>query len=127
MLGTAHGSLPDLQTMAMLQQQVRPADTLFVFPYRPIVYFLTLARNPTRYSFLQPGMFPESDATRALEELRSEPPRWMVFMDVPDSEYLRIWPGSDPARMRMTGIESFIRERYRRVDQSADLQLLELK
>jgi hypothetical protein len=127
MLGTAHGSVPDLGTMAMLQQQVRPADTLFVFPYRPIVYFLTLARNPTRYSFLQPGMFPESDATRALEELRSEPPRWMVYMDVPDSEYLRIWPGSDPARMRMTGIESFIRERYRRVDQSADLQLLELK
>jgi hypothetical protein len=72
-------------------------------------------------------MFPESDATRALEELRSEPPRWMVFMDVPDSEYLRIWPGSDPARMRMTGIETFIRERYRKVDQSADLQLLELK
>ena len=65
MLGAAHGPAAGLQTMAMLQQQVRPSDTLFVFPYRPMVYFLTLARNPTRYSFLQPGMFPESDAQRA--------------------------------------------------------------
>lgn len=127
MLGAAHGPASDLQTVAMLQRQVRPADTLFVFPYRPIVYFLTLARNPTRYSFLQPGMFPESDVRRALEELQSEPPHWMVYMDIPDSEFLRIWPGSDPSRMHMTGIESFIHERYRRVDQSSDFQLLELK
>jgi hypothetical protein len=127
MLAAAHGPAAGLQTMAMLQQQVRPSDTLFVFPYRPMVYFLTLARNPTRYSFLQPGMFPESDAGQALEELRTEPPRWMVYMDIPDSEFLRIWPGSDPSRMRMSGIESFIRERYRKVDQSSGFQLLELR
>jgi hypothetical protein len=51
----------------------------------------------------------------------------MVYMDIPDSEFLRIWPGSDPSRMRMSGIESFIRERYRKVDQSSDFQLLELR
>jgi hypothetical protein len=126
MVGAAHGSAADLQTITMLQQ-VHPTDTLFVFPYRPIVYFLTRARNPTRYSFLQPGMFPESDARQALEELQSEPPHWMVYMDIPDSEFMRIWPGSDPSRMRMAGIESFIRERYRKVDQSSDFQLLELR
>ncbi|MGA3187924.1 MAG: hypothetical protein ABSF22_12515 [Bryobacteraceae bacterium] len=127
MLGSAHGPTADLQTVAMLQQQVRPSDTLFVFPYRPIVYFLTQARNPTRYSFLQPGMFPESDASQALADLRKEPPRWVVYMDIPDSEFLRIWPGSDPARMRMPGIESFIHERYKKIDQSSGFQLLELK
>jgi hypothetical protein len=127
MLGAAHGVAADLVTMDMLQKQVRPADTLFVFPYRPFWYFLTQARNPTRYSFLQPGMFPESDVRQALAELQSEPPHWMVYMEIPDSEFFRIWPGSDPARMRMPGIESFIRERYRRVNQSSDFQLLELK
>lgn len=126
MLGTVHGPPADLQTMAMLEQ-VRPTDTLFVFPYRPIIYFLTLARNPTRYSFLQAGMFPKSDVRQALAELETEPPRWIVYMDVPDSEIFRIWPGSDPTRMRMPGIESFIRERYEKVDQSSDFQLLGLK
>ena len=127
MLGAAHGTAADLSTMDMLQREVRPADTLFVFPYRPILYFLTLARNPTRYSFLQPGMFPESDVRQALAELQSEPPQWMIYLDIPDSEFFRLWPGSDPARMHMPGIESFIRERYRRVNQSSDFQLLELK
>jgi hypothetical protein len=126
-LGVVHGPAADLEAVAMLEQQVRPADTLFVFPYRPIVYFLTLARNPTRYSFLQPGMFPESDALEALAELRTEPPRWMVYMEIPDSEFLRLWPGSDPARLRMPGIEAFIHDRYRRVNQASDFQLLELK
>jgi hypothetical protein len=126
-LGLVHGQATDLKAVAMLEQQVNPADTLFVFPYRPIVYFLTLARNPTRYSFLQPGMFPESDALEAFAELNTEPPHWMVYMDIPDSEFLRLWPGSDPSRLRMPGIESFIHNRYRRVKQSSDFQLLELK
>ena len=125
-LGMVHGPAADLHAMAMLEGHIRPADTLFVFPYRPIFYFLTLTRNPTRYSFMQPGMFPESDAKLALEELETEPPHWMVFMDIPDSEFLRIWPGSDPNRMRMPGIESFIHRRYRKVDQVADFQLLKL-
>jgi len=111
----------------MLEQHVRPSDTLFVFPYRPVAYFLTQARNPTRYSFLQPGMFPEGDANQALRELQAEPPHWLIYSDVPDAEILRLWPVSDPARLHMTGIESFIRDRYRKVDQSSELQLLELK
>ena len=69
-LGVVHGPPADLQALETLQQRVSPADTLFVFPYRPIFYFLTRARNPTRYSFLQPGMFPPTDAQQALAELR---------------------------------------------------------
>lgn len=125
--GVVHGNPADLEAMAMLQQHVRPSDTLFVFPYRPVAYFLTAARNPTRYSFMQPGMFPESDANQALRELQAEPPHWLIYSDVPDAEILRIWPVSDPARLHMTGIESFIRDRYRKIDQSSELQLLELK
>jgi len=124
-VGTVHGSPADLQAVSMLLDHVRPQETLFMFPYRPIVYFLTLTRNPTRYAFLQPGMFPASDAKHALDELTAQPPRWIVYMDIPDSEYLRLWPGSDPSRMRMPGIEAFIRERYRKIDQTADFQLLE--
>ncbi len=126
-LGIVHGPAADLQAMTMLNAHIHPSDTLFVFPYRPVLYFLTLTRNPTRYSFLQPGMFPESDTRIALQELQAEPPRWMVFMDIPESEFLRLWPGSDPGRLRIPGIESFIHDRYRKVDQVSDFQLLELR
>ena len=37
---------PEMHT---LLEQVRPGQSLFVHPYMPILYFVTQARNPTRY------------------------------------------------------------------------------
>jgi len=125
MLGMVHGPPADLETMEMLQSHVHPSDTLFVYPYRPLAYFLTLARNPTRYSFLQPGMFPESDETLALEELEAQPPRWVFYMDLSPDQFLRIWPASDPRRLRMPRIESFLKSNYQKVEESGGFELLE--
>lgn len=111
-LGTVHGKPADLDVMALIQARVKPSDTLFVFPYRPLLYFVTGAHNPTRYSFLQPGMFSEQDESDALGALRAHPPQWVFYTQVPPEAYLRIWPGSDPRRLQMPGIEAFLRENY---------------
>src|SRR5579863_538242 len=48
---------PDLEPdMEKLLAQVHPGQALFVYPYSPIQYFVTQARNPTRFSYLAPGM-----------------------------------------------------------------------
>ena len=52
----------------------------------------------------------------AVADLRAHPPRWVYYSDVPPEAYLRIWPTSDPARLRMPEIEGFIRAQYREVD-----------
>ena len=95
-VGSVHGKQADLDVLAMIQARVKPSDTLFVFPYRPLLYFVTGAHNPTRYSFLQPGMFSDQDESDALSDLRAHPPRWVFYTHVPPEAYLRIWPGSDP-------------------------------
>lgn len=100
----------------MLQKHVRPGDSMFVFPYEPVSLFLSGGRNPTHYSFLQPGMMTASDEQAAVADLRAHPPRWVYYSDVPPEAYLRIWPTSDPARLRMPEIEGFIRAQYREVD-----------
>jgi hypothetical protein len=123
-IGSIHGKPEDIETLAMIQARVQPSDTLFVFPYRPLLYFVTRAHNPTRFSFLQPGMFSEADEAKALSELRTQPPRWVFYTHVPPEAYLRIWPGSDPQRLRMAGIEDFLRENYRESETWADFQLL---
>ncbi len=91
---------------------VRPSDTLFVFPYEPLFYFLTQARNPTQYLWLQPGMMGEHEEHTALSELMANRPQWVIYRDIAPAAYLRLWPGSDPAHLRMKGIEDFIQANY---------------
>jgi hypothetical protein len=125
-VGSVHGKQADLDVLTMIQARVKPSDTLFVFPYRPLLYFVTGAHNPTRYSFLQPGMFSDKDESEALNELRAHPPRWVFYSHVPPEAYLRIWPGSDPRRLQMAGIENFLHENYQEMEQWPDFKLLVL-
>jgi 4-amino-4-deoxy-L-arabinose transferase-like glycosyltransferase len=124
-IGAVHGKQGDVDVLEAVQAHVQPSDTIFAFPMRPMLYFVTGAHNPTRYSFLQPGMFSDRDESEALSELRAHPPRWVFYTNVPTELYLRIWPGSDPTRLRMNGIEDFLKENYREKDQWADFHLLE--
>ncbi len=89
---------------------------MFVFPYEPMSLFLAGGKTPTRSSFLQPGMMTAEDEGAALQDLEAHPPRWVYYSDVPAAAYLRIWPTSDPARLRMPRIEEFVKARYREVD-----------
>lgn len=107
----------DAQLIGMLSEHVSSRDTLFVFPYTPILYFITGAANPTRYSFLQPGMMTDVDERSALADLERKPPRWVLYQDVPPEAYLRIWPTSDPKRLRMKLLEEFMHSRYHAVRQ----------
>jgi len=126
-LGTIHGRPSDLDLLETIQARVTPSDTLFVFPYRPLLYFVTGAHNPTQYSFLQPGMFPDQDEAQALRQLNAHPPRWVLYAHVSTETYLLLWPNSDPRRLRMPRIETFLGENYRGREQWEDLQLLELR
>lgn len=112
-IGRIHVSKADAPSIQMSLSNIRPGDTLFVFPYEPFFYFLTGGQNPTRYLWLQPGMMSVEDERAALSELTARPPQWILYRDVAAADYLRIWPASDPARLRMTSIEEWIRTNYR--------------
>jgi hypothetical protein len=64
-----------------LQRAIKPGDGLFVFPYPPMVYFVTGGVNPTRYSFTQPGMMNADDEASVIADLRARPPQWVVRPD----------------------------------------------
>ncbi|HUB79303.1 MAG TPA: hypothetical protein VMB03_10925 [Bryobacteraceae bacterium] len=99
-----------------LENLVQPGDTLFSFPYLPSAYFYLDARNPSRYTFLQPGMMNREDERRAVEELKADPPRWVLYENFPAEAVFRIWPESDPARIPMAALNGYIRQHYRQVD-----------
>ncbi len=112
--GVLVGEPRDLSLERALEASVQKGEPFFAFPYIPVAYFLTQGANPTRYSFLQPGMMADGDEDQALASLKSAPPAKVFYMDVPDWAYLRLFPSSDPRRLRMTKIESWLRENYDR-------------
>jgi hypothetical protein len=115
-LETAAGSIrinpEDGKLLSMVTSHIRPGNSLFVFPYFPTVYFLTKGLNPTRFSYLQPGLMTDGDEAAALQELTANPPEWVLYDDVPPELYLKHWPSSDPRRLRLNSIEQFLRANY---------------
>jgi hypothetical protein len=123
-VGVIHGKPEEVAVLRIIQSQVKPNETVFVFPYWPIFYFTTGARNPTRYSYLQPGMFPKEDEDEVLRTLTAHPADVVVYRRVAPESYLHIWPSSDPKRLSMPEIEGFFRERYGVVAQEGKFQVM---
>lgn len=117
--GVLFGEAKDLALERSLEASIQKGEPFFAFPYIPIAYFLTQGANLTRYSFLQPGMMADSDEDQALASLKSAPPAKVFYMDVPGRAYLRLFPSSDPRRLRMHKIENWLRENYDRDQQFA--------
>jgi len=106
----------DRKLLDMILTRIQPGESLFVFPYFATIYFLTRGVNPTHFSYLQPGLMTGADEEDALKELTANPPRWVLYDDVPPELYLKHWPSSDPKRLRMHSIEQFFSANYRPVE-----------
>jgi len=111
-VGKIKASPADARQLRVAVGAIRRGETLFVFPYQPMLYFLTAARNPTRYSFVQPGMMSQEDERAVTNQLKDSPPQWLLYAEFSPQDYLRVWPSSNPRDLRMPAIEDFIREYY---------------
>lgn len=120
--GTVYGTPADIKLLQELESSVQPDEGFFAFPYAPLTYFLTDGANPTHYSFLQPGMMGDHDERLALAALERTPPPKILYMDVGPESLLRLWPSSDPTRLRMKTIEAWIRHNYRCQESRAGVQ-----
>jgi hypothetical protein len=102
---------PDASLNGLLTQ-VRPGTGLFVHPYLPLFYFLTQARNPTRYSYLAPGMMAFAEEQQTLADLEQRPPEWVLYLPLTREEFLRVFPNATGLDNRFNAIEHWISEHY---------------
>jgi hypothetical protein len=110
--GRLVGVRSEVALLRALNQSVRPGEGFFAFPYIPIAYFLTQGENPSRYSYLQPGMMSDADEAAVLAALQWRPPVRILYMDLSPAAFLRLFPSSDPSRLRMRRIESWLSRNY---------------
>ena len=114
--GVLRGSAEDAEYLAELERQIPPGESLFVFPYLPILYPLLDGHNPTRFLYLQPGMMTQDQEREAIAELKAAPPRWVVLAEISRETVLDAWPGSDQSRISMESMNEYLRNAYRIVD-----------
>jgi hypothetical protein len=89
---------------------------MFVYPYIPVHYFVTQARNPTTFSYLVPGMMTEEDGMTALDQLRQDPPQWLLYLELTREEYLRVLPSATSLAWRFDTLEDWMTHHYQRVE-----------
>jgi len=111
--GEVRASAGDAPMIEGLLAHVRPHESLFVYPYKPLLYFLTQAENPTRYSYLAPGMMTREDASLALSELQARPPEWVLYMDLDPAEFERVFPAGKGLDAHYPELERWIQANYR--------------
>jgi hypothetical protein len=110
----AADQLPQFQ---QLLSSVRSGDSLYVYPYMPIQYFVTQADNPTRFCYLNAGMMTKEDETQVLMALQSHPPEWLLYMPLTREEFLRVFPGGGAYSNRFEGVEGWIESHYAPMEQ----------
>jgi len=101
-----------VEIVKWLTASVKPGEPVFVYPYPPIAYMLTRGKNVSRFAVLQPGLFTEEDERLAIEDMQRIPPAKVIYMDVSPQELLRIWPASDPKRLQLTKLHTFVQENF---------------
>ena len=112
-VGEVRASATEAPAVAELLARVQPRQSLFVYPYKPLFYFLTQAENPTRFSYLQPGLMTPEDAGLALSELKAQPPDWVLYMDLNQAEFERVFPSGKKFEAHFPALEDWIKSNYR--------------
>jgi hypothetical protein len=111
-VGDVRASSAEAPAVAELLARVQPHQSLFVYPYKPLFYFLTQAENPTRYSYLAPGMMSDNDSRIVLSELEASPPEWVLYLDLNQAEFERVFPSGKGLSSHFPQLENWIKANY---------------
>ncbi len=110
--GALYVSRSEAEGLRRLFLLVRAGDTLYVHPYLPLLYFLTQAQNPTRFSYLAPGMMTYADEIQTLRNLEDRPPKWILYLRVSRGRFLDLFPNATKLNHRFPTLENWIERNY---------------
>ena len=87
---------------------------MFVYPYRPLYYFLTATFSPTRFDYLQPGLHTPEQFQEASQQLAADWTPFVVFdPSFVGEKILQAWPATPPEALAKDPVRDFIFLHYR--------------
>jgi hypothetical protein len=115
-LATRRGVIttPERDTVVeYVQQRVAPGETILVYPYLPLYYYLTGTFSNTRHDYFQPGMNTGEQSREMLSQLLSRPVRVVVFETSFAEKIPNSWPGTPLTAIAHDHVADYILREYR--------------
>ena len=96
-----------------IQAQVGANETILVYPYLPLYYYLTQTFSPSRYEYFQPGMNTDDQAQEMLAAVESRQIRYVVFESSFADKIPNAWPQTPIRDIVHDRIADYILKNYR--------------
>ena len=96
-----------------VQAHVVAGDTILVYPYLPLYYYLTGTFSPSRYEYFQPGMNTGEQAHEMLSRIASGHVRVVVFELSFVEKIPTAWPGTPTRAIADQPVADYIVREYR--------------
>ena len=96
-----------------VQAHVSPGETILVYPYLPLYYYLTATYSPTRYEYFQPGMNTNQQSRELLSQLALRPVRLVLFESSFPEKIPHSWPGTPLTEIANDPVADYIVRNYR--------------
>jgi hypothetical protein len=111
--------------LKFMKTHIRPGEEIFAYPYGPIYYFLSGAKNPTRYSILMYGINTDSQFRDAVRSLEHEKVRYVVWNRTFNTDSKAGFPScSEPPKERQI-IEPYLTAHYHVLEHTKIYDILE--
>lgn len=110
--GTVYVQAEDA-ALDFLDQQVKPGEEVFVYPYYPMYYFLSGTTNPTKFSILMYHINTDAQFRDAVSALESKKVKYVLWDTVVDGPNLKLWfPAYQQPPQNKLIIEPYLMEHY---------------
>jgi 4-amino-4-deoxy-L-arabinose transferase-like glycosyltransferase len=96
-----------------VQTHVPAGETIFVYPYLPLYYYVTGTVSPSRYDYFQPGMHTREQADEIIAELASRRVRVVLFETSFAEKISHSWPETPLGAIAEDRIGDYISRNYR--------------
>ncbi len=96
-----------------VQAHVPAGETVLVYPYLPLYYFLTATFGPARYDYFQPGMHTREQAGEIVAQLASRRVSVVLFETSFAEKIPRAWPGTPLTAIAEDPVADYIARNYR--------------
>jgi hypothetical protein len=105
---------------------IRPGESIFVYPYSPIYYFLNRAVNPTRFSFLLYGYDTREQMLQAIASLEMDRTKYVIWDTTFETAFApTVLPSYRPPPTAERIIEPYLRNRYSEIYRDGGVLFLE--
>jgi 4-amino-4-deoxy-L-arabinose transferase-like glycosyltransferase len=96
-----------------VQEHVTPGESILVYPYLPLYYYLTETSSPTRFEYFQPGMNTASQAAEIVQQLASRRVRVVLFESSFADKISTSWPRTPLSAIANDPVADYIAREYR--------------